>query len=372
MSSFIVDSLSVWYEEQIALREFCIEVEQGQSAALIGPSGSGKSTALKGIGAVLPHFARCEVTSIRLDERELSNLPTEKRDCPMVFSDFKLFKMTVEQNIAFGLPYRGVHGEEAVRRTHDVLDRVGLYNLRHRPFCDLSDGERQRTAIARAIVLRPRILLLDEFSANLDGPLRAQMIDAIRELQRSAGTIVVFASHDQRQVLEWADRVYVLRKGRVVQEGPPDEVYWWPVDPVVGNALGPMNHIPGELAVMPEGGYLFRLGNGTDATLHLDRLRIVNGSAGSRVLLGVRPWAVRLVPAESVGGHNALMAQVTERRSEGEFLVYELQVAGAVSKWIASFPGPPGGRTHYEVGDRVGVVVDGEFAVVYPFEGEGQ
>jgi ABC-type Fe3+/spermidine/putrescine transport system ATPase subunit len=217
----------------------------GQLLTLLGPSGCGKTTLLKLVGGYLtPSAGR-----VFLRQRDVTHLPPEARNAGMVFQSYALFPhLTARQNVAFGLEARGIARTERDRRVNAMLDRVGLSAAeRDRRPAALSGGQQQRVALARALVIEPDVLLLDEPLANLDRHLRDQLRGELRTLQRETGVTAIMVTHDQEEALAISDQIGVMAAGRVLQVGPPAEVYARPRTPFVARFLGTANLLDGKL-----------------------------------------------------------------------------------------------------------------------------
>ncbi|HEX2040610.1 MAG TPA: ABC transporter ATP-binding protein [Acidimicrobiales bacterium] len=231
-----------------ALDGLDLVVAAGELVVVVGPSGSGKSTLLR----VVAGLEGLDAGRIRLDGRDVTELPAGDRHVAMVFQDFALYPhLSVADNIGFGLRARRTPADvrvEAVARAAGVL---GIAELLDRRPHELSGGERQRVALARAIVRRPVLFLLDEPLSNLDAELRAQARAEIKAVQRNLGTAMVYVTHDQLEAMTLADRVVVMRGGKVEQVGTPTAVYDHPASPFVGRLFGtpPMNVVPADVLV---------------------------------------------------------------------------------------------------------------------------
>jgi ABC-type Fe3+/spermidine/putrescine transport system ATPase subunit len=259
----------------------------GTFFGLLGPSGCGKTTLLRLVGG----YHRPQAGVIRLAGRDVTDWPPERRNVGMVFQNYALFPhLSARGNVAFGLEMRGVPHRERARRVEDMLDRVGLAIAeRSRKPHELSGGQQQRVALARALVLAPQVLLLDEPFANLDRRLREQMRGELRELQRRTGVTTLLVTHDQEEALALADRVGLMRAGRLLQVGAPQELYRQPCDRWAACFLGDANL----LGVATVNGDEIRLQGG----LYLDRRRAGLGPAAAGAWLMVRPEQCVLGPA---------------------------------------------------------------------------
>jgi putative spermidine/putrescine transport system ATP-binding protein len=229
------------YGTVTALDGLDLTLRPGELVALLGPSGCGKTTALR----VLAGLESADAGHVVVDGLDISGLPTNKRDMGMVFQAYSLFPhLTAIQNVAFGLRLRKVPQAERLRRAAEMLELVGLSAQADRFAHQLSGGQQQRVALARALAIRPTVLLLDEPLSALDAKVRAQLRDEIRRVQLEVGITTLFVTHDQEEALAIADRVGVMRSGRLEQLGPPTEVYTQPASPFVAEFVGLTNRLP--------------------------------------------------------------------------------------------------------------------------------
>ncbi|GLW27673.1 ABC transporter ATP-binding protein [Actinoplanes regularis] len=225
-----------------ALAGLDLEIRRGEFIALLGPSGCGKSTALNCLAGLLPLSGG----SIWRDGTRLDTLPPERRGFGMVFQNYALFPhMSVRKNVSFGLRMRGLPRAEIRRRTDDAIRLVHLEEHAGKLPGQLSGGQQQRVAIARAVVVEPSLVLMDEPLSNLDAKLRLEMRTEIRRLHQNLGLTTVYVTHDQEEALSMADRLVVLRAGRVQQIGSPEEVHTRPANRHVADFLGFRNLLPG-------------------------------------------------------------------------------------------------------------------------------
>ncbi|GAA2848528.1 ABC transporter ATP-binding protein [Actinoplanes cyaneus] len=225
-----------------ALAGLDLEIRRGEFIALLGPSGCGKSTALNCLAGLLP----LSDGSIWRDGTRLDTLPPERRGFGMVFQNYALFPhMSVRKNVSFGLKMRGVARAEIRRRTDEAIRLVHLEEHAAKLPGQLSGGQQQRVAIARAVVVEPSLVLMDEPLSNLDAKLRLEMRTEIRRLHQNLGLTTVYVTHDQEEALSMADRLVVLRAGRVQQIGTPEEVHNRPANRHVADFLGFRNLLPG-------------------------------------------------------------------------------------------------------------------------------
>ncbi|MFD6445124.1 ABC transporter ATP-binding protein [Promicromonospora sp. NPDC060204] len=224
-----------------ALAGLDLTIRAGEFVALLGPSGCGKSTALNCLAGLLP----LTHGEIRLDGRRIDTLPPERRGFGMVFQSYALFPhLSVEKNVAFGLQMQGVPRAEIGSRVRAAIDLVKLGEHARKLPGQLSGGQQQRVAIARAVVLEPSLVLMDEPLSNLDAKLRLDMRTEIRRLHQSLGLTTIYVTHDQEEALSLADRLVVMREGRVQQVGTPDELYESPTSWYVADFMGYRNILP--------------------------------------------------------------------------------------------------------------------------------
>ena len=298
-----------------ALADLNLTVRAGEFIALLGPSGCGKSTALNCIAGLLP----LTHGQILIDGERVDTVAAEKRGFGMVFQNYALFPhLTVAKNIAFGLPMRGVPKADVKRRVAEAVALVKLEEHATKLPGQLSGGQQQRVAIARAVVTEPRLVLMDEPLSNLDAKLRLEMRTEIRRLHQSLGLTTLYVTHDQEEALSMADRLVVLREGRVQQVGTPQELHNGPVNWHVADFMGYRNLIDLEVTAV----------NGTAVTV-ADQGFTLRGTAaqpvtvGDRVRVAIRPEdLVAVSEVVPVIGGNSTTAAVSVVEYHGrEFAV---------------------------------------------------
>ena len=275
------------YGDVVAVDDLSLDIAAGSLVTLLGPSGCGKTTLLRLIaGLELPTSG-----TIRIGGRDVSDVPAAEREVSMVFQSYALFPhMSVVENVRYGLDVGRVPRAQANERARAALAQVGLDGLDQRLPAELSGGQQQRVAVARALVLEPLVLLFDEPLSNLDARLRRQMRDEIRELQQRLEVTVVYVTHDQAEAMAVSDRIVVMSRASIAQEGTPRELYEAPASPFVAGFMGDANRARGVLVRRDD-----RLG---DVTLSAITLSLPHrGLQDGDVELSIRPESITLLPA---------------------------------------------------------------------------
>jgi len=236
-----LESLSKWYGEQQVLDAIDLIIEPGEFFSLLGPSGCGKTTTLRLIGG----FEEIEHGAVRIDGADMRGVPPEKRPVNTVFQSYALFPhKSVAENVAFGLRFQPCDKAETKLRVGEALELVRLTGYEARKPHQLSGGQQQRVALARSLVLRPKVLLLDEPLGALDAKLRRVLQVELRSLHREVGITFVYVTHDQEEALTMSDRLAVMNTGRIEQVGGPRSVYDEPANRYVADFLGLANLLP--------------------------------------------------------------------------------------------------------------------------------
>jgi putative spermidine/putrescine transport system ATP-binding protein len=291
-----LEGLTRRYGTVLALDGLDLDIAGGEFLALLGPSGCGKTTALRAIAG----FDQPDAGRVLVGGRDVTDVPASKRDMGMVFQAYSLFpNLTVAENVAFGLRVRRRGKAEQTARAAELLDLVGLADRAARYPHQLSGGQQQRVALARALAVAPQVLLLDEPLSALDAQVRVQLREEIRRIQLELGITTVFVTHDQAEALSVADRVGVLRRGRLEQVATPDELYERPATAFVAEFVGTMNRLPAELA------------DGVVQVLGVHRLVAGAAPRSGRIVALVRPES--LVVTADPAGH----ARVVTRTFSG-------------------------------------------------------
>ncbi len=266
------------------LRGLDLEVLEGELFVLLGPSGCGKTTLLRTVAGLV----ELDGGRVHLGDRDITAVPAEARNIAMVFQDYALYPhMTVWDNLAFGLKRHGVPRNEVRRRIERVTRMLGIEpQLRRKPH-QLSGGQQQRVALGRAIVREPALFLMDEPLSNLDAQVRANTRAELKELQRRLGVATVYVTHDQIEAMTLADRLAVMREGRLEQVGPPLDVYREPATLFVAQFLSSprLNLLEGEVVSN---------GSGTGVRTEVALFPAPAAQCGARVRVGIRPEWLRL------------------------------------------------------------------------------
>ncbi|PKA41579.1 ABC transporter ATP-binding protein [Rhizobium sullae] len=230
-----LEKLTLAYGNTIAVKDLDLSVGKGELVALLGPSGCGKTTTMRSIAGLLtPASGR-----INLDGVDITHVSANKRAVGLVFQSYALFPhLTVYENVAFGLRLKGIGGKDLDAKVSAGIKSVGLAKFADRKPAELSGGQQQRVALARSMVMEPKVLLLDEPLSNLDARLRLEMRAELQRVQRETGVTMIFVTHDQVEALALADRIVVMLNGGVEQIGTPEEIYNKPVSAFVADFVG--------------------------------------------------------------------------------------------------------------------------------------
>jgi spermidine/putrescine transport system ATP-binding protein len=308
------------FDDAVAVDRISVEIPRGSFFALLGPSGCGKTTTLRMIGG----FEEPTEGRIELGGVDVAPLPPYKRDVNTVFQSYALFPhLSIFENVAFGLRRRGVKGGDLRKRVIESLELVGLAGLEKRKPRQLSGGQQQRIALARALVNRPRVLLLDEPLGALDLKLRKEMQLELKRIQHEVGITFVHVTHDQEEAMTMADRIVIMNGGHIEQLGTPSELYEHPRTAFVAGFLGVSNLLESTVA----GEDRVTLSDGTAVQVPRN---VLAGRTGT-VRIGVRPEKLRIGGGEA----NSLAGTVTESAYIGVSTQYILDTpAGPVTVYV--------------------------------------
>jgi iron(III) transport system ATP-binding protein len=345
------------YGPVVAVDRVDFTVERGTLVTLLGPSGCGKTTTLRLIAGL-------EMASdgrLLIDGEDVTHRPAYDRDVSMVFQSYALFPhMTVMENVSYGLQTSGLKRRQIAAMAAEKLNAVGLSGFEKRFPSELSGGQQQRVAVARAIVLEPKVLLFDEPLSNLDAKLRRRVREDIRALQQRLGLTVVYVTHDQEEALAVSDRIIVMKDARIIQDGTPRDLYERPADRFIADFIGNANVLP--VTVTRDHGDMARVTlGGLELELELPHRGVAAGPAE----MGVRPQAFRLRAGEPEAGE--ISGTIRKAAYLGSHMEYELLLEG-IEDEVFVIDGNVA-RPHTP-GARVGVGIDPSGAAIIPAGGE--
>ncbi len=330
------------YGDIVANANVDLSIRRGELMTLLGPSGCGKTTALRCItGQITPDEGQ-----VFIDGVDVTNVPTHRRELGMVFQNFALFPhMTVHDNVGFPLMIRGLSQDQRGEMVMDTLRLIHMETYAEHYPRQLSGGQQQRVGLARALVYRPKVLLLDEPLSNLDAKLREEMRFEIRELISRLGITAVYVTHDQAEALAIADRVAVMNEGRIEQIGTPDEIYECPQSKFVADFIGLSNFLQGQVISL-EGGL---------AVVEMGGVRLMvpaeaETQVGQGLLVFIRPNDIDLLPADHEEAENVFGAVVDKLTYLGDKIDYRLTVGEGLPLRVQT-----DGKVRLEVGAEVKV-----------------
>jgi iron(III) transport system ATP-binding protein len=359
MVGIAIAELVVRFGTKTAVDRVSLSIEPQELFLLLGPSGCGKTTLLRAVAG----FVDPSAGSIRFGGDDVSRLPPHARNAGMVFQSFALWPhMTVGQNVAFGLRERGLEKTEIAARVEGALESTQISGFGPRRIEELSGGEQQRVALARALVVRPRCLLLDEPLASLDAKLRRSMREEIRRICKSSGLTTIYVTHDQKEALAIADRVGVMQGGRILQVGPPGDIYRRPRSRAVAGFVGETNLVEGSVTSVgaSEIGLESSLGALSATTEQTFVPRI-----GERVWISIRPECLTLAPDRRPSlGPNAFQVRRSDTVYLGEFAEHHFRIGESRLSMHEINPRPGVGALEGETT----VQVDAADVVLLPFD----
>jgi putrescine transport system ATP-binding protein len=322
-----LDEVSKHFSGTAAVAELSLDVFEGEFFALLGPSGCGKTTLLR----MLAGFGSPDSGRILLDGQDLTLLPPYRRPLNMMFQSYALFPhLNVENNIAFGLRQERLPRSEITARVAQMLKLVRLEGYGKRKPHQLSGGERQRVALARSLVKRPRVLLLDEPLAALDKKLRGETQLELMQLQQQLGLTFIIVTHDQQEAMTVADRIAVMKEGRLIQVGTPPEIYEQPNSRWVADFIGEVNLIEGR--VLAAQGEVISVASASAGELRA--IRPPGVAAGETVWLALRPEKIRVSPEQPApASQNCATGRVCSIGYLGDLSIYSVRLdSGFVMK----------------------------------------
>jgi iron(III) transport system ATP-binding protein len=338
----LVEDVNLSYGATHVLKSINLEVRPGEFFAFLGPSGCGKTTLLR----LIAGFNIAQSGSVRIGGEDISALPPWKRDVGMVFQSYALWPhMTVAKNVAFGLEERKIPKAEIDRRVKAALELVSLGHLAERRPSQLSGGQQQRVAVARTVVIEPKVLLLDEPLSNLDAKMRVQVRRELRDLQQRLGLTTIFVTHDQEEANTICDRIAVMNDGVIQQVGTPMDLYEKPANLFVAGFLGAANILEGK--VLTHGAdRAFQLSGGAQLPIP----RMLAASPASRLVF--RPQYAELIRTTGASSADALTGLVAHREFLGATVRYSVALGSSEVSVEAPFQS---GASLIEVGETVTV-----------------
>jgi putative spermidine/putrescine transport system ATP-binding protein len=328
-----------YFDQVHAVANLDLDVKAGEFFSMLGPSGSGKTTVLR----LIAGFETASSGRVVIESQDVTDLAPFDRPVNTVFQDYALFPhMSIQENVEYGLRTRKVPKAERAKQALEAIDSVKLSHLSQRLPHQLSGGQRQRIALARALVLRPKVLLLDEPLGALDKQLREEMQVELKRIQREAGITFIFVTHDQEEAMRMSDRIAVFNEGSIEQIGTPQQVYEKPQTKFVASFLGVSNIFEGAAA---------------------------KEIFGSPTMVNIRPERIKLVPADTKlnTGESGVVGTIIEASYIGATTIYLIQTQSG-QRVIATRINEelPDQINRFETGDRVGAVWKSDHSAVIP------
>ena len=315
-------SVTKRYGEVTAVADLSLAIYRNEFFALLGPSGCGKTTLMR----MLAGFEEPDAGAVLLEGADLAGLPAHRRPTNMMFQSYALFPhMSVWDNIAFGLKQEGMAKADIAARVEEMLALVKLEGFARRRPDQLSGGQRQRVALARSLAKRPKVLMLDEPLGALDRKLREATQFELMDLQAELGMTFLMVTHDQEEAMTMADRIAVMDHGRIVQIGPPEEIYETPRNRHVAEFVGDVNILPGRLAAVE--GEMVTVETAAAGRLELDESEVAAGP-GSEVFVAIRPEKIAIGHDEPAQAVNRVEGEVWDIGYLGDFTMMQVKVGG--------------------------------------------
>ncbi len=345
-TAITLTGLGKTFGDTAAVQHLSLELAAGSFTALLGPSGCGKSTTL----SMLAGLTTPDTGDIHFDGVSILELPAERRPVGLVFQKPLLFPhLSVADNVGFGMRMRGMGRRERSRQIAEMLDRVHLAGLGERRVGQLSGGQEQRIALARALVLQPKVLLLDEPFSQLDTALRTQMRALLRQLHDDSDITTVFVTHDQAEAVEVADTIALMLAGTLAGHGTPESFYTRPDTLAAARFFGVRNEIGGRVS---DGRFI-----ATNSTIHVDT--DIPGVSDGDAILVIRPEAIHLGGTRSVPGTQTL-GRVVAARFAGTHLVVDVEIGNQQLRVHHPAAGRP-----VTIGENIGVELPPEACTVF-------
>lgn len=346
-----LESISKSFDDKEVISNFHLEVNHGEFLTILGPSGCGKTTILRMIAG----FEQADKGRIFIDGVDVTDLPAEKRAINTVFQSYALFPhMTVFDNVAFGLRMQKVSSADINLRVTEALKTVKLEKMADRKPHQLSGGEQQRIAIARAVVNRPKVLLLDESLSALDYKLRKQMQIELKQLQRQLGITFIFVTHDQEEALSMSDRIIIMRKGVIEQDGAPREIYESPKNLFVARFIGEINAFEAKVIERLTPNKVLVAIEQSQCAITYDK----SVQAGDKLVVLLRPEDLRI---EEIAHHVAedhtsrIIGHVVDRTYKGMTLDSVIELPSGMSVMASEFFNEDDPDVDHSLGQKVAI-----------------
>jgi iron(III) transport system ATP-binding protein len=355
----VLNDVSKHFGKVRALDAVNITFAPGTLTTLLGPSGCGKTTLLRLVSGLEPVSSG----EIWFGDDNVTQLSATRRDVGMVFQSYALFPhMTVEQNVGYGLRVVKTPSDEIRRRVHEVLEMVAMDGFQRRYPDELSGGQQQRVAVARAMVLRPKVLLFDEPLSNIDSKLRRSMRDDIRRLQQTSGITSIYVTHDQAEALAVSDEIIIMRNGVIEQQGPPQALYHRPETTFVANFIGESNVVDAELRGAGEGRQIVFGEAVVDVTADMPM-----ADRTGPIKLSLRPEVIEIKPMGDAASPQDLRGVVVQRAYMGPVIEYSIKTgAGELFTRVPSY------SVQFQEDDEICVRIRPEDIIIIPANSRDQ